>query len=333
MRIARGQTSSCVDAIIDVYCSTGGELVDVVELAFAIFDVSTSAKQDAPVQVYPAVGTQEVNVAACPTGHRVSLGRYVAAWTVPADEPIGSHMIRWSAKLTADSSPVEWIEEFEVVGESVVHPVPGAYTTIERMRAQGLPESAASDAWTSDLIDEASRDIDAATRWWFEPRERTYILSGEGHDTLWLDAPPISIDSVVADGEELDYYYLRGSAPVRDGRKPLPALVRTEGLSWPSGVRNLTVTGTFGCTEDDGTEHGRTPRSIRRACELIAMRWARPLADDADERYRGRLRSMKTNRQSITLSETPVRDTAYDLDPEVSRILAAYRAPLFVAGV
>lgn len=333
-QIARGQASDSSTPLIDVYVSLGASLVDPAALEFAIDDRSTEELEEAPLQIFPPAGWQAVDLADAPGGDRLSLGHFVAAWTPELDASIGAHRIRWRAKLDAgEDSFVEWEEPFQIVQLAAEASTAEGYTTVARMRAEGLPAGRADDARVLELIEEASRDIDEICGWWFAARERTLRLDGSGVLTLELPAPPIKLAEVALGGVAISSFVEYGEAPVEGPGKPYPRLERASGTGyWPRGQRNVTVRGVFGYTEPDGTEFGRTPRAIRRACELMVLRGARPLDQDADERWRGRVVSQRTNRQSITLSALPARDTAWDQDPEISRLLARYRRPASVRG-
>lgn len=327
--IGRGQTSDVSAPILDVYLSIGDTLLDPVALDFKIEDISTDAARETPVQVYPVAGYQAVDLVA----DRVSLGRFVAEWSVPNDNPVGTHRISWRATLVAGEDPAEWSEDFEVVQlASIADAGPRGYTTVARMRAEGLPVGRADDDRVADLIAEMSWQIDTVCGWWFEPRDRVLSLDGLGVRSLWLPAPIIRLDEVTVGGVRIDTStgaVVYGGCPTGP-QKPLPRLDRApRGGCWPRGQRNITIRGVFGYTEDNGTAYGRTPFAIRRACEMMVLRGARPLDSDADERWRGRIVEQKTNRQMIKFSAVDPASAvvAWDDDPEISRLLGRYRRP------
>ena len=106
--LARGQPSDCQNPVLDLFTQVNGILVDVAVLGFQVFDVSDPQKQLNPVQVFPAtVGVRAtVNAATlCPAGDKLSTGHFVARWTPPIDEAIGSHEIRWFFRLTPTIEP------------------------------------------------------------------------------------------------------------------------------------------------------------------------------------------------------------------------------------
>lgn len=198
-----------------------------------------------------------------------------------------------------------------------------AYTSIARLRAEGVTVAMASDGRLTELIAEASDEIDRITRWWFEPRELTLALNGNGNRILALPAPPIEIESVEIGETPAGDWDAQGWAPVATPKRPHPAIVRRGTMTWPNGTGNVQVVGTFGYVEADGDD-GRTPRAIRRAAELMVIRMARPMMAEAEERFRGRVQSMRTSKQSVSFFANGAGTTAFDDDPEISRILAGF---------
>ena len=328
--LARGQTSGCANPALDIYTSVAGQLVDVEALEFEIFDVSTPAKRDAPVQVFPGVGRAIVDVAQdCPAGSRLGLGHYVAGWTVPDDEPLGAHEIRWFFRLAPEAPEQTFVEEFEVA-PVVAGGVVQGYCTVADLRAEGVTEAVASDERLGALIDEASRLIDRATGWFFAPRLMTYPLDGRGTPSVEPPAPPIRIDRITACGDDLSVLgndLLVIGAPVGPGFDGL-RLTRRWGR-FPRGHDNILVEGLFGYTEDDGSPHGRTPLEIRRACLMLVLRGLPPLGDaDAvgDARNRWRVIEERTRDQSYKL-DRDARPAPLTGDPDVDAILLRYRRP------
>ena len=329
-KLARGQSSSCTSPALDIYTSVAGQLTDVAELAFQVFDVSTPAKKTSPVQVYPASGRQAVVVSQdCTSGDRLSKGHYMGRWTVPDAEPLGSHEIRWFFKLTATSTEYTFVEELEVVAASASQ-TSGGYCSVADLRAEGVTDKQASDTRLQALLQEASRTIERITGWFFEPRSLTLRLDGRGTATIEPPYPPIKLDKLQVGGSDLslaaDDLVMVG-APVQP-RFDAPRLTRCFG-TFPKGRGNVTAQGTWGYTEPDGTATGCTPSEIRRACMLLALRALPPMGDaDAsrDARSAWRLLEERTRDQSYKL-DRDTRAAPLTGDPEVDAILLRYRRP------
>ena len=95
------------------------------------------------------------------------------------------------------------------------------------------------------------------------------------------------------------------------------------------GAANVVGEGIWGFTEDDGTDHGRTPLAIRRACMMLVMRML-PLMgnteDAADAKNAWRIIEEKTRDQSYTL-DRPGDPGPLTGDPEIDRILLRFCRP------
>jgi hypothetical protein len=203
------------------------------------------------------------------------------------------------------------------------------YASALDLRAEGVTAAEASDARLELLLDEAARLIDRVTGWFFEPRALTLHLSGRGAPSIELPVPPIRIDRLTLGGAELALdpsELLIVGAPVQPGFDG-PRLTRRHGRVFPRGQGNVVAEGLWGFTEDDGTPEGRTPRAIRRACMLLALRSLAPLADDAsfEARSRWRIVEERTRDQSYRLD--PARSAASASltgDPEVDALLVPY---------
>jgi hypothetical protein len=350
MQIARGEESAVGNPRLKISISLGDSLLTPAALEFSIFDTSTAALRAEPLQIFPNNGYQQVDL----DDDEITTGVFAIAWTAPDDAAIGTHRLRVRATFSVGAEPVEWDVSFEVVDVAVAAPVQTyGYTTIERVRAEGITEAMASDGRLSELIEEASIEIDKICRWWFQARAKSVTLDGNGRTRLDLPAPPIEIYEVVIEGVRLDpgSWHLVGICPrgPSDPRKPLAAIERKAGsatrfydlgvprLVWPKGQGNIVIRGVFGYTEDNGTAFGRVPLAIVRACNLmvIRMQWPQSFEEAIDARNAGRTKRMKTHEQEIEYfpsgggaagGNAPA--TAFDSDPEISRILAAYIRPL-----
>ena len=359
--LARGQPSDCSNPVLDLFTQVSGLLVDVAVLEFQIFDVSDAAKRLAPDQVYPAApGTRApVNIGAlCPAGDKLSTGHFVARWTPPVDEPVGTHEVRWFFRLTQSSPEQAFREEFEVLVEVAGFSGLG-YALVSDLREEGVTVADAHDARLERLIALASRYAERVTGRFFEPRTQTLTVDGSGGRALPLGQPIIGIEAVAID-----------TGPFTSGDLPIdPSLIRvynrhlTQGLLlpddrdnpklefihgsdllgvqfepaqislssfvWPRGAQNVTVRGVFGYTEPDGSPTGRTPELIRHVTKLLVMRELPRIADldrREDLQKRWRLTSERTRDQSYTLEALKLTGE-FTGDPEIDGILAAFVRP------
>jgi len=222
------------------------------------------------------------------------------------------------------------------------------YATVADVRAEGASVAQAADDRLLALLDEATRSIDRATGWFFEPRALTIELEGRDTPTIEPPYPPIRLDKLtigtidvsldprdltvvgapVPPGFAAPRISLRHGRvfPRRDGTLPRSGLFASASLL---GLDDrILAEGLWGYTEPDGTPTGRTPVEIRRACLLLVLRGMARLGDDEawDARNRWRIVEERTRDQSYRLGPS---DTFGVLtgDPEVDRLLLRFRRP------
>lgn len=356
--IARSQSSSCSNPVLDVFTSVSGVLTNVYSLQYQIFDKTTGSA----VQVYPITPGQKATVVVgtdCPTGDRLGTGHYVARWDVPANENIGTHETKWYIKLTSGSSEQTYLEEFEVLAEVVAAGDPNAgYAFVQDLRDEGLTNTTTyPDAWVQAKIMSASRFIDMATRRFFYPKELTLRLDGRGGPMLLLSDPIIAIEYVkqeIAPFYDGDFSLLEGDSyrvynrhltqqlnEPDDRANPKielfnPGYLRLRGaggyapLVFPRGQQNVEIKGWFGYTDYDGTSKGKTPEMIRFVCKLLVLRDVDKLTQRSDARIRSRIISESTRDQSYTLEglgALKLVGAGFTGDPEIDNILSYFTRP------
>jgi len=194
----------------------------------------------------------------------------------------------------------------------------------------------ASDERLAALIEEASREIDSLTRWWFYGRELTLRLDGIDNYRLYTPAPILRLDTITVDEEtyDVDDMVMIEPAP-RTGTRfdDLPGFRwdpdNTDAIRWPRGHQNIVITGLFGYTEADGTEFGRVPLAIKRACiMLVAMKRtaiATALGGGAGAAGSGQLISIRTKTQSASWAQRPSSDAPFTGNAEIDLIIKRYR--------
>lgn len=147
----------CSNPKLDLFTSLNGVLTNVAEVSFAIFDIAIPA---APVQTFPVAGFQAIDPGnLCPTGQRLSVGRYTALWTVDGAEPLTNHKITWRFALTVGGTVQEFEQPFNVVAiAGGADPV-----DVEAFRCR-FPDFADPAQWPAKLIslalEEACDDLD-----------------------------------------------------------------------------------------------------------------------------------------------------------------------------
>jgi hypothetical protein len=170
------------------------------------------------------------------------------------------------------------------------------YCEVEDLRAEGVAEPPEDDR-LEQLIKEATEYIDLVTRMWFEEREFTMKLDGNGRRTLHLYIPIREITEVRIDGVIIDesLYAVYNRIFPDDRTNPRVAFKRVRERPsifqgslnprdrlWTLGEQNIELDGTFGYVEcdSDGT-NPYTPELIKRACKRMVIRTI-PLLGDTE---------------------------------------------------
>jgi hypothetical protein len=356
--LAQGQASDCDNPELDIFIQVNGVLTDVYSLEFIIKENVTTP--GTPNQVYPPAGRETVDVSnLCPTGDKLSTGRYVAQYTPELTEPVGSHFICWYFKLTAASPEQAFTEEFEVLPEATATGASG-YCTVGCLRDEGVPSSF-TDTYLLERISLASSTIDRITGRFFEPRALELDLDGRGGRKLLLDIPIIGISSMefetspfqpsslTIDPDLLKVYnrHLTQNLTQPDDRNsPKIELFHASDditnaspyvftrLIYPLGQQNIHVVGTFGFTDySSANTQGVTPPLIKRLCCLLVIRDLYPMFGSCAKRHdalnRYRIQSERTRDQSYSLESLAgaKRFGVFTGDPEIDWILASYMRP------
>lgn len=349
-KLARGQQSSCADPVLDLYTTASGVQIDVASLEFVIFELVTDAED--PTQVYPALGRASVDVDnPCDDGGgRISIGHYVADWTVPDDALIGSYALTWYFKRTDGSPEQTYTEIFEVVAVVGGHRH-DLYTTVQALRDEGVPTSKASDDLCLARIEVASRLIDRWTKRFFYPRSMELAIDGRDLDTVRTGHPIISVESIglrYDDSEEPNQIdlssiriynrHLDGLTDPDDRNDPriqmyYPdaslARISPEFAYFPRGRQNVVVRGVFGYTDPNGTAAGQTPILIQEATKRMAIRSLPKMAKTVNNATAGTIWKQQTRQQRVEYGEPSKMaiQGAFTGDPEIDQIIASYRRP------
>lgn len=234
------------------------------------------------------------------------------------------------------------------------------------MRAEGVTDPPYDDPRVQTALDLATILIDKLTGWWFEPRSSLMYVDGRGHKTLYLGVPIVDVTKVeigsgtdwreieLADLEVYNRHLSGQQHPVDDRYNP--KIVREQLVFgededpeygyvtyWPTGTRNVRVTGKFGYTDYDGgiTEDGVTPELIKWACRRIAIKELPGMGSELwdEEHMRSRVLTEKTRDQSITLGKaTTLSGGALGPggvltgDPAIDAVLSLFRRPIATRG-
>ena len=137
------------------------------------------------------------------------------------------------------------------------------------MRMEGVTLTATDEELMDMLLEEESRAIEADTnRVFFPSSSETRLFDGNGLRDMIIDLVSVSAmaldDVALVAGAEEDY--VLNPATPKVGH-PYDAVRRVGGsLTWPVGVRNVSITGVFGWSE--------APFNVRFSClNRVKRRW------------------------------------------------------------
>lgn len=366
--IALNQASDCSNPLIDVFIirETSGVSIDVAELEWRILDLTGG---EPGVQVEPAgpgPTFTAANVAACPTGDRLSLGRYVMNFTIPGGFNVGTHRIEWRFREVLLGTQFKSLEEFEVLDIPIGVGGDDVYATVQSMRDEGLTVAQADDATVLQRLTDASRIIDNVTGRFFIPHTDEYFLDGSGHSKLFLQQPIIAITEIEITVEGINFTdqpidlndvaifnrHLSQNLRRPDDRdhpqiafkSADPEFARLHALLgqrvFYEGQQNIRVSGLFGYTDFDGTSTGKTPDLIARATRMIAFQNMAPLSDpDAsfDAANSNNIRRLKTRDQEVEYQNKKLvgglTEGPFTGDIRIDNLLLMFMRPMDIAAV
>jgi hypothetical protein len=350
--LAQGAASTASVPLLSIRVSDGKRIVDPDDgtLVWALYDVSTEAKQETPVLVTSAT----VNL----TTHRVgtATGYFAAVFTLSASEAKGEHEIRWTWEV--DGVAFEWTQVFDVLAR-VPKGLGGGYIRPSQLRAEGLGKSEATDVRLLELIREQSDFVDMVTRRWFEPRFKTLKVDGSGSRSLAIGHPIIALETATVSetaldltaGEGLVIYnrHIAGDLDPDDRAVPMVAFPGTGGYleddddpyvsdfvvsGFPRTAQSVQLVGLFGYTDYDGSPYGRTPLGVERLVKLLVFRSLAKMACGASgfqARMQNAVTSIRTRDQSVTYADSAVKSSGVTGDREIDVLLMMFTRPLGVA--
>lgn len=353
--LVRGHSSDPANPVLELFTPWRGRLSDAAAITYQIYDLSDDAKRAQPVQVFPDAPGVRAPVLA---GDRLGTGHVVARWTVPRDQPVGLHEVRWSVEQTPDAPARSRALAFDVVSEGAPS-LRGGYTLVSELRAEGVTEADADDRRLVQRIRLASAYVDRATDRFFEPRAMSLVLDGSGgraqlvghpiiaiHDARMSLAMPAEVGELPVDPSFFRVYsrhLTQGLLDPDDRENPRleffhesdlfgvssspAASLGLGSLIWSCGPQNVLIDGVFGYTDPDGSPTGRTPELIEHVTKLLVLRELpamTALASREERQKRWRLVSERTRDQGYNLEPLRAQGPLTG-DPEVDGILVAYQ--------
>ena len=201
-----------------------------------------------------------------------------------------------------------------------------SYCTVEDLRAEGLEDS---DENLERQIKLSCEFIDRITGQFFEAREQIIRLDGRGGKNLLLPYPVIEVEYIKVNAELISDYVIYNRLEDRD----YPKIFRSS--KWPEGRLNISIKGTWGYVEEDGS----TPVSIKRIAKKLAMYNFPALIDkeaQTEKNTNGLLISETTDGHSYELASDAVTSAyngAITGDAEIDSILKFYMRSRLRLGI
>jgi hypothetical protein len=204
------------------------------------------------------------------------------------------------------------------------------YCGPDDLRAAGFDEDQFPDERLPALCEQATQYIDMATGRWFEPREATIRIDGNGGRVLPLPHFLIEAGLVKRNGAPAADYVLYNRMEDRG----YPKLYAERG--WPRGALNVEISGLWGYVDITGDGAYVTPPMIKRAAmKLIALNGAEELGNaeatlSASER--GRVIKETTDghsyemKNAASVASSSGSGVSYTGDLEIDQILDLYAA-------
>ncbi len=355
--VSKGTASSCTLPVLQLFAVDLdiNLMVDVLSAKFSINDSEGNAiETDVPV-----------DIADCPTGHRLGVGRYVANWSGPIDAdatPKGMWEIVWTYVIedaVNGDRTFSFTRTFEVVDAGVVkNPLERFYTTLEALKLEGHTEK---DTELVRLMTMASRYIEKFTGNIFEATPKLLRLDGSGTSMELLQEPIVAVANVTIDiapftpndlpidptsiriynrhlSQNLMHEDDRDNPKIEFftsfDRRGVKQFTFTH-LLFLEGQQNVQIDGVFGYTEFDGTPYGSTPVLIEQAAKLLVNRNS-VKTTNIDRRSKiNRLsfvEELRTRDQQVKYNFPSSGGHAmvggFTGDPEIDTILMMYQMPI-----
>jgi len=214
------------------------------------------------------------------------------------------------------------------------------YTSVEKIRADGVDEDEHSDPVVENSIAFSSEYIDRVCNQFFELREDIRYFDGNGYDQLDLDVPLMALTKM--EWQEFGNAWQNGSLNdfrvynriPQDQSYPRIKIFDSSSRSlqfrslgvFPKGTLNVRVTGQWGFVEPDGAGGFKTPLMIERSCRIMAIVWLASISDGSllDVLQKYGLTKERTKHHAIEIAENMAAGNLTGL-PMVDNMLRRFK--------
>lgn len=349
--VAQDETVSATTPLVFFAFQIDGKLYDLFSLSRSIYSVAIGGGATQVVADGP------LNLSDAPVGTRLGKGIYHANFTATG-YTAGTYEVRWRYQLASTDPVRENRQRFEVVDKNKFSTgalYVGYCNSIDLMALSPFDVQEIGDV--QNLINDASRRIEALTYRFFEPRLATQKINGRGNRGLALNEPiiginkleiesgvtglSISLTEVDLDGLRINARHLNGLFDPDDRDDPRIEIERFEGLIFqslsifPKGPQTIHVTGVFGYTDPDGGPMGCTPKPLFRVIGSLAIKLLQdPFGQDRTVIDPFSVIKAKTRDQEVDYAaRASIQISGLTGDPFVDTILLQYVRPAHYGAV
>ena len=323
--LARGEQSTVVNPVLQLFCRQGEFLADPVEASYTIEDVRNPA--NTPVV---KVASTPIDLDDAPTGNKLGTGRFYIPTGVTSSWGHGTHRAVCRYKMEVAEREYVQIIEFEVLNPTI-YPTGQDYVGYAATKDLYLNNFFTFDAAAPDTlhryINQVAVNLEDILQRFFEPRFIDLRINGDGRHILYMDEAIIAADvvsqvEVNSDGTEtLTPYdhpsfkvmnrHLDGLLNPDDRHNPylhsiasLQNSISTSSFLWPGGERNISVSGVFGFTDPsprpDQVLIGYTPLELSQVTGILLSRYVSDPTMESPGTWRpGTVKKYKTRDQMI----------------------------------
>lgn len=297
--LSRGEASTATNPVLQLFTRQGEMLQDPVEGSFIIQDIRDP--DAAPIERVASTSLNLNSIDDPSPGYKLGTGRFYIPTGATASWGFGTHRAVCTYKMVAGGRDYSQVIEFEVLnptvfptGQSYV-----GYASTSGLYADGVFSFSAMEPQTLHAqIKRVSLQLENLLNRFFEPRYLDQRISGDGRNVIHLDEAIVAIEQVATvdkelNGETLTVYsadtysvmnrHLDGLLNPDDRDSPSIESIGQQvngflnrGRVYPSGDRNISVSGVFGFTDpepnSDGVLIGETPDELAQVVGILVAR-------------------------------------------------------------
>jgi hypothetical protein len=300
--LAKGEQSTALNPVIQVFTRLGELLQDPVEATYQTYDIHDTSKD--PVEKVASTPLDLALITDPSPGNKLGTGRFYLSVGDTTNYAYGTHRVVFKYKMVTGGREYQQLVDFEVLdagdypsGQPFI-----TYASTRDMVKLGFTPATTDPRAMHLHLHQASLNIEAFTERFFEPRYMQYYVDGGGTPVLYIDEAIIALDTAYSTSREaggaetveaLDNSLFRVYNRAVDGilnpddranpslsmlaTSRIPGVTGPYGRSvWPQGSQNVRVDAVFGYTDPEpGNDRiliGSTPFDMRQIIGVLASR-------------------------------------------------------------